>query len=142
MRPQFEMIARTHYGIEIQSGPFGIVSRPSLIGAKFAEQQGQGEAYHQAVFRAYWQEARSIADEQELEAIAHSSGLNAADFMASLNQPDYEAEVDADIAFANEIGISGVPAMLFLGKYLLSGAQPYDELARIVDQIRARHAII
>jgi predicted DsbA family dithiol-disulfide isomerase len=55
-----EAIARQHYGIEMKQGPFGIDSRPALIGDKYAEAQGKGDAYHDAVFRAYWLRWRCI----------------------------------------------------------------------------------
>ena len=62
MRPQLLAIARERYHREINQGPFGIDSRPALIGAKYAETKELGLAYHEAMMRAYWQEARNIGD--------------------------------------------------------------------------------
>lgn len=137
-RPQLETIARQHYGLNIDSGPFGISSRPALIGSKFAESQGLGDAYHAAVFQAYWQHALSIEDEDTLLGIAKSVGLDHSRFAAALNDPAYESALLADVAEAAEIGLQGVPALIFAGRFLVSGAQPYDKLAGIADQIQAR----
>jgi predicted DsbA family dithiol-disulfide isomerase len=87
--------------------------------------------------RAYWLEAQSIEDREVLAQIAIASGLDRNAFLAALTDPALEQEVLNDIAWAHNNGISGVPALVFQEKYLVSGAQPYDVLTRVVDQIRA-----
>jgi predicted DsbA family dithiol-disulfide isomerase len=139
-RPQLEMMARENYGVELRSGPFGINSRAALIGDKYAEAQDKGDAYHAATFRAYWQEARNIEDRAVLLEIAQSVGLDADKFSAALDEPMYEDAVLFDIEQAQNFGLSGVPALIFASKYLVSGAQPYDSLVNIVQQVQAREA--
>jgi predicted DsbA family dithiol-disulfide isomerase len=134
MRPQMEAMARDRYGLEINAGPFGISSRPALIGAKFAEAQGQGEAYHDAVFCAYWQEARDIADLDVLGDMATAVNLNKTEFLAALNDPVYEQQVTADIEQAFRFGLSGVPALVFNQKYLVVGAQPLPTLEEVAEK--------
>lgn len=136
-RPRLYAVAREQYGLELNQGPWGINSRPALIGAKYAEAQGVGPAYHDAVMRAYWLEAQSIEDREVLAQLAVASGLARDAFLAALNDPTLEQEVLNDIAWAHNNGINGVPALVFQGKYLVSGAQPYQVLTRVVDQIRA-----
>jgi predicted DsbA family dithiol-disulfide isomerase len=136
-RPRLEAIAREYYGLTLNPGPTGISSRRALTGAKYAERQGAGDAYHEAAFRAYWQEARSIDDVNVLREIAASAGLDADAFAAALDDPAYDAEVQADVMQAYRMGISGVPALVFERKYLVSGAQPYDVLRQVVEQIES-----
>lgn len=69
-RPRLHAITREHYGVEMHQGPFGIDSRPALIGAKFAEAQGRGPAYHRGVMQAYWVLGRDISDIGVLAEIA------------------------------------------------------------------------
>lgn len=140
-RPQFEAMAKTHYGIEINAGPFGINSRASLIGMKYAEQHGKGAEYHDRVFRAYWEKAQNIADIEVLRAIVGDLGMDADEFEQALSDVKLEADVVSDIQTANYFNITGVPAMLFMNKYLINGAQPYDELVRVVDQITDREQL-
>jgi predicted DsbA family dithiol-disulfide isomerase len=109
-RPQLYAHASQHYGLELNQGPFGIDSRDALIGAKYAEAQGVGEAYHQAVFDAYWLEGRNVEDHEVLAAIAAGIGLEQDAFLAALKSEKYLAEVMADIAQARTYGLSGVPA--------------------------------
>lgn len=136
-RPRLYEIARTQYGLELNPGPFGFDSRPALLGAKYAEAQGHGPAYHAAVMRAYWQDARDISQPDVLQELAADAGLAPDAFGAALTEPQYAAAVDADIEQARLYGISGVPAMVFANKYLVSGAQPYEVLSGAVEQIQA-----
>lgn len=136
-RPRLYAIARESYGLELNQGPWGINSRPALIGAKYAEAQGVGPAYHDAVMRAYWLDAKSIEDREVLAAIATTIGLDRAALLAALHEPALEQEVLNDIAWAHTNGINGVPALVFQSKYLVSGAQPYEVLTKVVEQIQA-----
>jgi predicted DsbA family dithiol-disulfide isomerase len=137
MRPQLLAIARERYHREINQGPFGIDSRPALIGAKYAESQELGLAYHEAVMRAYWQEARDIGNRNVLADIAQAIGLPREEYLAALDDPVYDAQVQADIDIAHVYGLNGVPALIFDNRYALSGAQPADVLRRVIRQIAA-----
>ncbi len=135
-RPRLAAMAQEQFGITLKPGRFGIDSRPALIGAKFAETQGKGNEYHKAVMSAYWEQGRDIEDIVVLEDIAVSLGLEGADFLASLKDRSYEALVDTDILTAQQMELSGVPALLFEHKYLIPGAQPYDELVNALEYVK------
>ena len=128
-------MAREHYGIEINDGPFGIDSRPALILAKYAEAQGKGAPFHDEAFRAYWQEAKSIEDESVLKEIMTRVGLDGSHYETAIQNPDHVSAVDADIAQAHAYGLDGVPALIFNNKYLVSGAQPYHVLKQVVEKV-------
>ena len=130
-------MAREQYGLELNPGPMGIHSRAALIGAKYAEAQAKGTAYHDAVFRAYWQRANNIDDVDVLAEIAQRIGLERGGFLAALQNEEYEAQVEADIEQADYYGLNGVPALVFENKYLVSGAQPYEALRQVVEKIEA-----
>ncbi len=138
MQPQFNAIAQNDYGKVINRGPAGINSRPALIGAKYAESQGAGEAYHEAMLRAYWQEGRNIEDREEMVAIAESVGLEREAYLAAVDDPQWEETMLADVQLAHDYMITGVPALLFEQKYFLSGAQPYPNLVNILEQVREK----
>lgn len=133
-------MAREQYGLEINEGPFGINSRPALIGAKYAEAQNVGPQYHDAIFRAYWQQANNIADLEVLAAVAESIGLERSHFLEALRQPAFNAAVNADIEQAFQYGLTGVPAMIFGGKYLVVGAQPVALLGEVAEKMLAESA--
>lgn len=133
-RPRFEAMARQQYGLEINSGPFGIDSRAALIGEAYAAAQGLGDSFHDTVAAAYWQQARPIDDPLVLADLAASVGLDRDAFLVALGQPEYEQLVDADIAWAQANGITGVPAVVFAERYLVMGAQPYAVFEQVLRQ--------
>ena len=137
-RPKLFAIAKERYGLELNQGKWGIDSRPALIGDKFAEKSGVGAEYHKVVFEAYFLEAKNIEDKAVLGDIAESIGLVRDDFLYALDDADLEAEVLADIHQARMYELRGVPALVFENKYLIPGAQPYEELVRFVEQLERR----
>jgi predicted DsbA family dithiol-disulfide isomerase len=134
-QPRLTKIAHEQYGLELNRGPLGIHSRAALIGAKYADAQGKGEEYHDAIFRAYWQRANNISEVEVLAEIAQRIGLDREAFLAALRDEDYESQVEADIDQAYSYGLNGVPALIFENRYLVSGAQPYEVLRQVVEKI-------
>jgi predicted DsbA family dithiol-disulfide isomerase len=137
-RPVMEEVARRDYGLQINVGPFGIDPLAALIGEKYVEAQGLDKAdlYHYKVSKAYWQDAQSIDDLSVLEKLAVESGVDGKAFRAALGDPQYAQQVYADVQEAYQIGINGVPALIFNRKYLVSGAQPYPVLEQVIARIR------
>jgi predicted DsbA family dithiol-disulfide isomerase len=133
-------MAREQYGLEINAGPFGIDSRPALIGEQYAITQGRGDAYHNAVADAYWLQAQSIDNYKVLAEIAESVGLERVAFLSALDAPEYDQAVEAGIAWARANEISGVPALVFDEKYLVVGAQPYPVLEQVLRQCETEAA--
>jgi predicted DsbA family dithiol-disulfide isomerase len=130
-------MAQERFGVTINPGPFGFDSRPALIGEKYAEGQGLLNEYHDAVMVAYWQEAVDLGRIETLADIAESVGLDRDGFLDALSAEKYISAVDQDILFARQNGLNGVPALVFENRYLVSGAQPVEQLRQVVDQILA-----
>ena len=141
-RPRLYAVAKNNYNIDMDIGPWGIDSRFSLMGAKYAEEQGKeiGEAYHDAMFRAYFTEAKDISDFDVLAEIAESVGLKRDPYLAAIVDPKYEDMVRTDHAIAHQSGMTGVPALVFESKYLVMGAQPYDVLSKFVEDLQEKLA--
>jgi len=49
-----------------------------------------------------------------------------------VDSADVKARVSADTAEAARLGVTGTPAFFVNGRYL-SGAQPFDNFARLID---------
>jgi len=134
--PRVQQMARERFGLELKrmDDPAPRPTRLAHIGAKFASAQGQGAAYHLAVFRAHWQELRDISSVDTLAEIARAVGLDDAAFRAALENPEYRDEVETDEYWAAQQQLSGVPAFIFAERYLVSGAQPVEVLQQVVDR--------
>ncbi len=134
--PRVQQIARERFGVELKFHRWGVNSRLALEGAKFAEAQGQGEPFHEAMFKAHFVEDRDFGDLETLVDLAEEVGLDRAEFKEAIETHAYAAPVDADVVQARAYGLNGVPATIIEGKYLLSGAQPLQTLRQVIQQIK------
>jgi predicted DsbA family dithiol-disulfide isomerase len=98
---------------------------------KWADTQPGGEALHDALFRAYFVEARDISQPAVLLDIVERLGLFVDGAREVLEKRTFEAAVDADWALSRQYGITGVPTFV-VGRYGVVGAQPYEALEALV----------
>lgn len=98
---------------------------------KWAEDSGQGEAYHAAVYRAYFVDGANIADPEVLAGISSSLGLDKEIALQILNGRRYAAAVDSDWQRAGDLGVSAVPTVLYRDQRLV-GFQPYEKFRRLM----------
>ena len=103
---------------------------------KWADTQPGGEALHDALFRAYFVEARDISQPAVLLEIAERVGLPVDEARTVLEQRTFKAAVDADWALSRQYGITGVPTFV-AGRNGVVGAQPYEVLEELVRRARA-----
>ena len=108
-------------------------SRLSQELGKWADTQPGGEAFHDAMFRAYFVEARDISQPAVLLVIAEQVGLPAAGAREVLEKRTFKEAVDRDWALSRRYGITGVPTFVAGGRGVV-GAQPYEMLERLVKQ--------
>lgn len=134
--PQTQQIAKERFDVELKHHRWGISSRLALEGAKFAEEQGLGEPYHEAMFKAHFIDDQDFGDLEVLADLAEKVGLDRAEFVEAIESGAYAEQVDADVAQARTYGLSGVPATIIEEKYLVSGAQPLETLKEVVQQIK------
>jgi predicted DsbA family dithiol-disulfide isomerase len=98
---------------------------------KWADTQPGGEAIHDALFRAYFVEARDISRPAVLLDIARHVGLPADGAREVLEQRTFSEAVDADWKLSRQYGITGVPTFV-VGRHAVVGAQPYEVLEELV----------
>jgi len=100
---------------------------------KWADTQPGGEALHDALFRAYFVEARDISQPSVLLEIAERVGLPVDEARRVLQDRTFKATVDADWALSRRYGVTGVPTFV-AGRRGVVGAQPYEVLEQLVRQ--------
>ncbi len=104
---------------------------------KWADTQPGGEAIHDALFRAYFVEARDISRPEVLLEIGERAGLSVDGAREVLERRTFKEAVDADWALSREYGITGVPTFV-AGRYGVVGAQPYEALEELVRKAASR----
>jgi predicted DsbA family dithiol-disulfide isomerase len=98
---------------------------------KWADTQPGGEAIHDALFRAYFAEARDISQPAVLLDIARQVGLSVDAAREVLEKRTFKEAVDADWKLSRQYGITGVPTFV-AGRHGVVGAQPYEALVQLV----------
>ncbi len=140
-----EMLAKLKSAADEAGLPFGEramtfnTRRASELG-KWAEEQGWGEDYHSAVFRAYFVHGRNIAKIPVLLEIVRSLGRSENEAAKALSDDKYRMKVDADWNRSGLMRIRAVPTFVAEGKVLV-GARSYSVLEQFVKSAGAqRHS--
>ena len=102
--------------------------------SKWAEEKGKGDEIHDALFRAYFVDVKNIGKVEPLAEIAQSVGLPPDEATDVLLSHKYKEAVDEDWRRCAAYGVNAGPTFL-AGKYLMVGAQPYEELERLVQHV-------
>ena len=104
---------------------------------KWADTEPGGEAIHDALFRAYFVEARDISRPEVLLEIAEQVGLPVDRAREVLEERTFKAAVDEDWKLARQYRITGVPTFV-AGGYGVVGAQPYETLEELVRKVETQ----
>ena len=98
---------------------------------KWADTQPGGDAIHDALFRAYFVDARDISRPEVLLDIVAQVGLPVDAAREVLEKRTFKAAVDEDWKLSRQIGVTGVPTFV-AGRRGVVGAQPYEPLEGLV----------
>ena len=92
-------------------------------------------ALKRALLKAYFTEGRDVADHDTLVEIAVSVGLDAVRAREILASGEFAEDVRTIEKFFTDAGVSGVPAIIFERKHLISGGWPPEVFERALRQI-------
>ena len=94
-----------------------------------------------ALFEAHFNRREAIGERDVLLDIAERVGLHRLAAKEALESEDYTAKVRAEERAAWDMNITGVPAMVVAGKFLIPGAQPpeayVDASRRVAERVAA-----
>ena len=99
----------------------------------WAETQGKGDEFHNAVFRAYFVDGKNIGQASVLIDVAGSIGFPEGEAQKVLEGRAFREVVDFDWARCRRMGVTAVPTAV-IGRQAVIGAQPYqafEELMRV-----------
>ena len=110
-------------------------TRKAFLGLQYAKQQGKGNEYTTAVMKAFFQQNLNIGEDQVLKNILANLGLNPAELDEFVNSPLANAQHDADLHYAKQLGIQAVPS-LAVGKQFFSGVPSVQALRDAIQRER------
>ncbi|AKC85488.1 DsbA family oxidoreductase [Pseudoxanthomonas suwonensis] len=102
-----------------------------------AAREGDAQAVGEALFRAHFAEGRNLADPATLVDAGAAGGLAAARIGAFLDSDEGLAEVRAQLAQAQAMGIRAVPTFVIDGRYAVQGGQAPEVFAQALRQAMA-----
>ncbi|MCC6644615.1 MAG: DsbA family oxidoreductase [Polyangiaceae bacterium] len=88
-----------------------------------ARERGRAAALRERLYRAQFEEQRSIFSADALLPLADEIGLDVDEAAAALSSGAHEEEVRRDQARARQLGVTGVPFFLLDGARVIGGAQ-------------------
>jgi predicted DsbA family dithiol-disulfide isomerase len=125
------LIVAAETGIPVAPPSQWIDSTAALEGAEIARDAGVFRAYHDAVFRAAFEDRADIAQPSVLDALAARVGLNAPQFRAAVESGAMAPRIEAYRREADDFSALGYPTFI-LGDYPLIGIQPIATMRLVI----------
>ena len=118
----------------VRFGPQPLMSnlRIAMQGGEFAKEHGKYDAYHEAVFQAFFTDCRDIGDRTVILDIAKRVGLDEVLLDTALVSNIYLPRLQATTRKAKANGFSAAPTFVIEGYGSISGAQPIDTFRAIL----------
>ena len=102
---------------------------------RWAEAAGVQDDVVERLFIAYFENGEDIGDIRVLADIADICGMDAMEVAQMLEDDDDLALVQREDLIAHEMGVTGVPAMIFGNKLAVSGAREAEVLVSVIDRV-------
>ena len=103
------------------------------IGA-WADTQEGGEVMHDALYKAYFVDAKNISEPDILLEIVEANGLSVEKARLVLEQRSFKDAVDEDWRKSHQYGVTGVPTFVASGHGVV-GAQPNETLEKFLESV-------
>jgi predicted DsbA family dithiol-disulfide isomerase len=106
----------------------------------YATDHGRAAEMVEALYQAHFNNGVDVGSREALAALAGDIGLDAADARRFLDSDERVADIEAQLATARDLGITGVPMFVLAGKYAVSGAQEVQTLLAAIAEVEQREA--
>ncbi len=127
-------IARSH-GMEFRSTERIYSTRVAHEATEYAREHGKGNEFHKIVFRLVYAEGKDISQWNVLRSAAQEAGLDGDAMQRDVENEKYKTNVEEQVRWAYQIGVTGVPTYVINDRYAVVGAQPYEVFTNALEQI-------
>ena len=131
--------AATEAGLTMRRAPITPNTRLAFEASEFAKDEGLFEQFHDVCYEAFWEEGVNLGDLSVLQMLGERVGLDAQKMKDSLDTAKYTAQAVTQYEEALGLGIRGIPSFI-MGKYLFSGAQPYEVFKNVAEKVQSEAA--
>ena len=116
-----------------------IAKAPNTLDAhrliRWAALAGAQDEVVERLFIAYFENGEDIGEIRVLSDIADLCGMDGLEVAELLETDADRALVEREDGLAREMGVTGVPAMIFGGKLAVSGAREPEMLVAVIDRV-------
>ncbi|MGZ6253840.1 MAG: DsbA family oxidoreductase [Candidatus Binataceae bacterium] len=126
-------------GIAVEPPARWLDTDKALQGSELAREAGAFAAYHDAVFRAAFEQRADIGNLDLLSAIAARAGHDRAHFRDELERGRMAERIAANKAEADRFSALGYPSFI-LGDFPLTGIQPIESMRMLLARFLERRA--
>ncbi|HUE65737.1 MAG TPA: DsbA family oxidoreductase [Rhizomicrobium sp.] len=102
---------------------------------RWAEATGVQDDVVERLFIAYFENGEDIGDIRVLADIAEICGMDGVEIAQMLESNEDIALVEREDQIAHEMGVTGVPAMIFANRLAVSGAREPELLLSVIDRV-------
>ena len=123
------------YGMELVSTKRIYNTRLAHEATEYAREHNKENEFHKVVFRKVYAEGQDISKWDVLRSAAEEVGLNADEMQLQVESGKYTTNVEDQVRWAYQIGVTGVPTYVINDRYAIVGAQPYEVFKNALAQI-------
>jgi protein-disulfide isomerase len=113
-----------------------ILSEDSTVAARAATAVYHLKPEKYFAFHSALMEFKGEFNDKSLEDVVKKQGLDWNAVKTEMASPKVQASLDSTRKLADDLGVRGTPAVV-IGNQLIPGAVPYEELKKIVENVRA-----
>jgi len=99
------------------------------------DERGKANEFHKVVFRKVYAEGQDPSQWEVLRAAAEEVSLDAEEMQREVESEKYRTNVEDQVRWAYQIGVTGVPTYVINARYAIVGAQPYEVFKNALEQI-------
>lgn len=133
------MMVAAETGIPVVPPPLWLDSDAALQGGELAREAGVFGSYHEAVFRAAFEERLDIGNLELLAGIVRQLGMDPAQFLGDLRNQRMAARIEANQREADSFSALGYPTFM-LGDFPLIGIQPIETMRLLIRRFIEKRA--
>jgi predicted DsbA family dithiol-disulfide isomerase len=110
-------------------------TREAHVLLDYAKESGKQTALNIRLITAFYSERKDVSDRAILAEELKTVGLNVEEGLARLDAPSSKADIHTKENYWHEMGISGVPTVVFNRTSALTGAQPLETYKQVLTEL-------
>jgi len=126
------------YNMEFKSTERIYNTRLAHEATEYAREHGKWVEFHKVIFRMVYAEGKDPSQWDVLRQAAQEVGLDGEAMHKDVESEKYKVNVEEQVRWAYQIGVTGVPTYVINDRYAIVGAQPYEVFKNALEQIKNR----